>query len=57
MDVSGNVGETKLNNDKLEKIISYYRDGTNDIIRASDLLELYHQNKMMERLKLLNHKE
>ena len=40
--------------EKLEKIISYYRDGTNSTIKASDLLELYHQKQMIERLKLLH---
>ena len=61
MDISENLNTLCENNEtykpvdeKLEKIISYYRDGTNSTIKASDLLELYHQKRMIERLKLLH---
>ena len=50
MDVSNNTVENSVD----ERIIKYYREETNDTVRASDLLELYHMKKMKERLKLIS---
>ena len=56
MDISDNTIE-KPKDEKLEKIIAYYRDGENNAIKASDLLHIYNTKKLEERLKLFHCQE